>query len=87
MRRTASVIRIEILESLAFDGPLKITHITSKVNVNFVKLENFLESLIMRGLVKEKKIGQNNNMYFITNKGLRAFRESRKQNCMVLGVQ
>ncbi len=87
MRRTESVIQKEILESLAFDGPLKITHITSKANVNFVKLENFLESLIMKGLVKEKKIGQDNYVYFITTKGLSVFRESQKQNFTILGVQ
>lgn len=83
MRRTEPIIRMDILESLAFNGPLKITHITSKAKINFKKLENFLDNLIADGLVKEKEVDQDNVVYLITTKGFRAFRDSKKQSCTV----
>jgi predicted transcriptional regulator len=76
MRRTEPPIRMNILESLALNEPLKITHIQSKANINFKKLENFLDNLITDGLVKEKVIDQDNIVYLIATRGLRAFRES-----------
>ena len=83
MRRTEPIIRMDILESLAFSGPLKITHITRKAKINFKKLENFLDNLIADGLVKEKEIDQDNVVYLITTKGFRALRDSKKHSCTV----
>ena len=74
---------MDILESLAFSGPLRITHITSKAKINFVKLENFLDNLIADGLVKEKEVDQDNVVYMITTKGFRVFKDSKKHSCTV----
>ena len=70
MRRPEHIIRMDILESLAFSGPLKITHITSKAKINFEKLETFLDNLIADGLMKQKEADPDNVVYLITTKGL-----------------
>jgi predicted transcriptional regulator len=76
MRRTEPIIRFDILQALAFQGPLKITHLTCKANIGFKKLENFLDNLLAEGLVNEREIDNKHIVYLITTKGLRAFKDS-----------
>jgi predicted transcriptional regulator len=51
IRRTEPIVRMDILQALAFQGPLTITHLTCKANIGFKKLENFLDKLAAEGLV------------------------------------
>lgn len=80
MRRTEPVIRMDILGALAFHGPLKMTHLTRKAKINFTQLKDFLDNLMADGLVNEKEIHHTNVLYFITTKGLKAFRVFKKEN-------
>ena len=79
MRRTEPAIRMDILEALAFHGPLKMTHLTQKAKINFRQLTNFLNNLIADGFVNEKEIDHTNVLYLITTKGLKAFKFSEKK--------
>jgi predicted transcriptional regulator len=76
MRRTEPIMRMDILQVLAFQGPLKKTHLTCKANIGFKKLVNFLDNLVVEGLVKERETDNKHIVYLITTKGLRAFKDS-----------
>jgi len=49
MRRPKLEINLDILKILAQKGPLKLTHIMYKVNVNCDVLKKYLEFLIKQG--------------------------------------
>jgi predicted transcriptional regulator len=63
---------VEVLRVLAGYGPLKLTHVMYKANVNCVALKQFLDSLTQQKLIEErilrKKEGQK-TVYAITEKG------------------
>ncbi len=59
-----------ILETLARYGPLKITHVMQKANLNSTVLKNYFAFLIKQGAIEEKYIGRNNFVFMITERGL-----------------
>jgi len=63
MRRTEPDIRMDILQALTLHGPLKITHLTNKANIGFIKMENFLDNLIAEGLVNERETKNKHILY------------------------
>lgn len=72
---------MDILQVLARHGPLKLTHVMYKVNVNCTVLKELLDSLSQQNLIEEqalrKKKGQK-TVYAITERGrtvLTYFRE------------
>ena len=78
MRRSKFEMYIDILKVLAHRGPLKLTHIMYKANVNCSVLKEYLDFLIQQGLVEEKTIGKKRIVYAITERGttvLKYFRE------------
>jgi predicted transcriptional regulator len=71
---------IDILRVLAQKGPLKLTHIMYKANVNCSVLKQYLNFLIKQELVEEQTVGKKRIVYAITDRGrtvLRYFRELR----------
>ena len=69
---------IDILKVLAHKGPLKLTHIMYKANVNCSVLKQYLDFLIQQNLVEERTAGKKRVVYAITQKGitvLKYFRE------------
>jgi predicted transcriptional regulator len=69
---------IDILKVLARQGPLKLTHIMYKANVNCSVLKEYMDFLIANNLVEEKTVGKKRIVYAITERGttvLRHFRE------------
>jgi predicted transcriptional regulator len=63
---------VDILKALACHGPLKLTHIVYKANVNSSITKNFLDSLTQQGLVEEqtfRKKKRRKTVYAITEKG------------------
>ena len=83
-RRSKLEINIDILRALARHGPLKLTHIMYKSNVNCTVLKQFLDLLSQQNLIEEtvvsKKKGQRID-YDITERGriaLKNFREMTK---------
>jgi predicted transcriptional regulator len=72
---------IDILEVLAHRGPLKLTHVMYKANVNCSILKDYLEFLIKQGLVEEETMGKRRVAYAITERGvtvLKHFREFKQ---------
>jgi len=83
-RRSKLEIYVDILRVLARHGPLKLTHIMYKSNVNCSVLKQFLDFLSQQNLIEEtvvrKKKGQRID-YVITERGriaLKHFREMTK---------
>ena len=65
---------------LARRGPLKLTHIMYKANVNCSVLKEYLDFLIKQNLVEEQHVGKKRVVYAITQRGLtvlKYFRELR----------
>ena len=78
MRRSKLETCIDILKELAHRGPLKLTHIMYKANVNCNILKEYLDFLIKQGLVEERTIKKMHVVYAITQRGitvLKYFRE------------
>ena len=80
MRRAKLQMYIDILKVLARHGPLKITHIMYKANVNCSVLKEYLNFLMEQNLIEEKTVGKR-FVYAITERGktaLKYFKEMKK---------
>ena len=78
MRRSKLEMYVDVLKALALRGPLKLTHIMYKANVNCSVLSEYLEFLLKQGLVEERTVKKNKTVYAVTQHGisvLKAFRE------------
>ena len=78
MRRSKLEMYVDILKVLARNGPLKLTHIMYKANVNCSVLKEYLDFLKAQNLVEEKTVGKKRIVYAITERGitvLKYFRE------------
>jgi predicted transcriptional regulator len=69
---------VDILKVLAHRGPLKLTHVMYKANVNCSILKEYLEFLIKQGLVEEKKRGKRRVAYAITERGVTVLKHFRE---------
>ena len=70
MRRSKLEMYIDILKVLAQRGPLKLTHIMYKANVNCSVLSEYLTFLLQKELVEERKVKKNRIVYAITQRGI-----------------
>ena len=59
-----------ILEILARYGPLKITHVMQKANLNSNVLKNYFAFLIRQSAIEGRRIGRDKIVYIITERGL-----------------
>ena len=78
MRRSKLEMYVDILKVLAHRGPLKLTHIMYKANVNCKVLKEYLDFLLAQGLIEERLVGKRKVVYANTQKGiavLKYFRE------------
>ena len=78
MRRSKLEMYLDILRVLAQTGPLKLTHVMYKTNVNCSILKEYLNFLIQKNLVAERTVNNKRLVYVITDNGvqvLRSFRE------------
>ena len=81
MRRSKLEMYIDILAVLAQRGPLKLTHIMYKANVNCSVLKENLEFLIDQGLVEERSVGKKRVVFAVTKRGrtvVKSFRELKQ---------
>jgi predicted transcriptional regulator len=81
LRRSKLEMYIDILKVLAHRGPLKLTHIMYKANVNCSVLKEYLDFLIKQQLVEERTIGKRRVVYAVTQRGitvLKYFRELKQ---------
>ena len=81
MRRSKLETYIGILSVLANKGPLKLTHIMYKANVNCSVLKENLDFLIKQKLIEERIIGKERSVFAVTQHGiivLKYFKELTK---------
>jgi predicted transcriptional regulator len=81
MKRSKLEVHIDILRVLARLGPLKLTHIMYKANLNCAVLREYLDLLIKQGLVDERVIGKDRIVFSVTQRGitiLKYFRELKE---------
>ena len=73
MRRSKMEMYIDILKVIAQNGPLKLTHVMYKANVNCSVLKENLDFLINQNLIEEqitqKKRNKTKIRYAITERG------------------
>src|SRR4030066_216178 len=78
MKRSKLEMYVDILKVLAVRGPLKLTHIMYKANVNCSVLSEYLEFLLKQGLVEERRVKKNRNVYAVTQQGLTVLKSFRE---------
>lgn len=81
MRRSKLEMYIDVLQVLAHNGPLKLTHVMYKANVNCSVLKDYLDFLIEHNLVEERPRGKSRVIYAVTQRGisvLKHFRELKR---------
>lgn len=81
MRRSKLETYLDILNTLSLKGPLKLTHIMYKSNLNCNVLKEQLDFLIKNNLVEERILAKERVVYALTQRGigvLKAFREIRQ---------
>ena len=84
MRRAKLEMHVDILKVLARHGPLKLTHIMYKANVNCTVLKQYLDFLIQHNLVEEQTLHKKRNkieiVYAIMKRGRTALKYFRELN-------
>ena len=70
MRRSKLEMYIDILSVLAHKGPLKLTHVMYKANVNCLVLKEYLDFLLKQGLVEERTLRKERVVYAVTQRGI-----------------
>jgi predicted transcriptional regulator len=69
---------VDILKVLAQKGPLKLTHVMYKANVNCSVLKEYLDFLTKQGLVEEKILRKERIVYVITQRGVTVLKQFRE---------
>jgi predicted transcriptional regulator len=69
---------VDILSVLAHRGPLKLTHVMYKANVNCSVLKEYLTFLIDQGLVEERNLRKRRVVYAVTQRGLTVLKYFRE---------
>jgi predicted transcriptional regulator len=84
MRRSKLEMYVDILKVLANRGPLKLTHVMYKANVNCSVLKQYLDFLIQQNLVEEQTLRKKRNktrvVYAITERGITVIKYFRELN-------
>jgi len=79
---------VDILKVLSRHGPLKLTHIMYKANINCNVLKQYLDFLIHQNLVEEQKLHKKRNtrrvVYTITERGRTVLQYFRELNSALL---
>ncbi len=70
MRRSKLELYLDILSVLSKNGPLKLTHVMYKANVNASVLGDFLDFLLKQNLIETRLVGRQRRVYAITQKGI-----------------
>ena len=78
VRRSKLEIYVDVLKVLSQRGPLKLTHIMNKANVNCNALKEHLDFLAKQRLVEEKIAGKERVFYAITQHGVTVLKQLRE---------
>ena len=74
MQRSKLKICNEILWTLASHGPMKLTQLTTKVELSKTRLEKHMRLLKSRNLVERQRLGANEIFYVATERGLKVLK-------------
>lgn len=74
MYKSKLQICLEILCNLVSKGPMKLTQMTKYVELDKVRLIEHLRLLKSRGLIGKEVLGENNILYFVTERGLKVLK-------------
>ena len=74
VNRSKLKISIEILYSLASNGPMKLTQLMTKVELNKTLLSQHLRLLKKRNLVERQNMGDNKIFYIVSERGLQVLK-------------
>ena len=83
MRRSKLEINIDILKVLAQRGPLKLTHVMYKANVNCSVLKEYIDFLTQQELIEERTLKKDRIVYGVTEKGLEVLKYFRELKIML----
>jgi len=78
MARSKLETYVDILKVLAHRGPLKLTHIMYKANVNGSILREYLDFLLKQNLVEERNVGKSRTVFAVTQKGITVLKNFRE---------
>ena len=78
MRRSKLETYVAILNVLVHRGPLKLTHITYKANVNCGVLKEYMDFLIKQNLVEERLGKKRHSVFAITQRGINVLKYFRE---------
>jgi predicted transcriptional regulator len=78
VRRSKLEMYVDILSVLSHRGPLKLTHVMYKANVNCSVLKEYLDFLMKQELVEERPLGKRRIVYAITQRGLMVLKYFRE---------
>jgi predicted transcriptional regulator len=67
MRRLRREIYAAILEEFINYGPMRLTKVATRANINYVVLKSIVNELVSDGVVEERK-SENNTVYAVTSK-------------------
>ncbi len=70
VRRSKLEMYVDILSVLAHRGPLKLTHVMYKANVNCSVLKEYLDFLLKQGLIEERTVGKQRVVYAVSQRGI-----------------
>jgi predicted transcriptional regulator len=70
VRRSKLEMYVDILSVLAHRGPLKLTHVMYKANVNCSVLKEYLDFLMKHGLIEERTVGKRRVVYAVSQRGI-----------------
>jgi predicted transcriptional regulator len=70
LRRSKLEMYVDILKVLAHKGPLKLTHIMYKANVNCSVLKEYLDYLTKQGLIEQRTLGKAKVVFAVTQRGI-----------------
>ena len=80
MRRSKLEMYVDVLNVLAQRGPMKISHIMYKANLNCDVLKECLNFLIKQNLIEERKAGKHNLVYANTPRGTQVTKSFKELN-------
>jgi predicted transcriptional regulator len=87
LRRSKLETCIDILNVLARKGPLKLTHIMYKSNVNCNVLKGDLVFLIKEGLVEKRTIARQHIVFTVTQRGVSALNYFHQLTEMIPSIE
>ena len=74
MHRSKLKVCVEILCILASNGPMKLTQLTTKIELNKTRLREHLRLLKNGNLIKRQNFGENKIFYVVTQKGIKVLK-------------